>query len=252
MLKLHQKDRCFTLLFDTGPEEGLVIENAKRMGVDLKQVDAIVISHGHFDHYGGTLSVLKEIGKKDLPVYAHPEVFLPRAFKKKKLITISHLITPKDVEKAGGKVITSRDATPLWEDSVILTGEVPRKTAYEQGAPGEHRLVEGCWESTPDIIDERCLVFELEGKGLCVLTGCGHTGVVNAARHAIETTGKEKIHMKIFVLPKSKALSLALDSSLKYPCKKVSGNRMISENEALLHTNSIVFNACSIDVAGGP
>ncbi len=64
-IRLHHGDETSTILFDTGPDEGLVVDNAKRMGVDLTEVEAIILSHGHYDHYGGTLSVLDAIGKQD-------------------------------------------------------------------------------------------------------------------------------------------------------------------------------------------
>ena len=69
-----------SILFDTGPDDDLVVDNAKRLGIDLSEVEAIIISHGHFDHYGGVVSVLDAIGKTDLPVYMHPAMFEPRAF----------------------------------------------------------------------------------------------------------------------------------------------------------------------------
>lgn len=90
LIKLHVDGNIHTLLFDTGPDDHLVVDNAKRMQVDLTEVEAIVLSHGHFDHYGGVLSVLDAIDKKDLPVYTHPELFLPRAFQKNELIKVSY------------------------------------------------------------------------------------------------------------------------------------------------------------------
>jgi len=145
LLKLYRNNERFTILFDTGPDDGLVVDNAKRMGLDLSEVDAIVLSHGHFDHYGGTISVLKAIGKKDLPIHVHPELFLPRAFGKEDLIKVSYNITIEDVEAHGGKVIESTGVSKLFNDSILVSGEVPRKTSYETGDPAEHRLKNDSW-----------------------------------------------------------------------------------------------------------
>lgn len=194
LMKIHVDNKIHTLLFDTGPDKGLVVENAKRLNVDLAEVDAIVLSHGHFDHFGGTLSALDAIGKRDLPVYVHPELFLQRAFARKNLIPVSDVLTKEQVVQHGGKVIEHTQPISLFENSLLVTGEVPRTTHYELGNPNENRLVNGAWKPSPDIIDERCLIFHLKDKGICVFTGCGHTGVVNAVQHSQVISQIEKVH----------------------------------------------------------
>lgn len=194
LIKLHIKNETITLLFDTGPDEGLAVENAKRLGVDLSKVEALILSHGHFDHFGGTLSVLKNINKKNLPIYCHPEVFLPRAFGRKQLVKVTDKLDRDEIEAAGGKVNDSREPTLLFDGFALLTGEVPRTTSYENGNPSECRFVNNEWVKSPDVIDERCLIIKIKDKGICVITGCGHTGIVNAAQHAAELIPNEKMH----------------------------------------------------------
>lgn len=188
LIHVYKGNKKHTLLFDTGPDDGLVIQNAGILEVDLKQVEAIVISHGHNDHYGGLLSVLDEIGKADLPVYVHPELYTPRAagLPNGERIENTQQITPELIRKHKGKVMEFDQPISILDDTVLISGEVPRRTPYEQGVPGALRKYKGQWESEPQVIDERILVFNLKGKGLCVLTGCGHTGVINALNHAKE------------------------------------------------------------------
>ncbi len=197
LITLHKGDQNFKLLFDTGPDDGLVIENAERLDVSLRDVDAIVISHGHNDHYGGLLSVLDHINQPEIPVYVHPELFAPRAttMKNGEKILDTGLITPEDIAAHNGKVFEYDQPISILEDCALISGEVPRHTPYEKGVPNALRQVDGKWEEDSQIIDERILVFNLKDKGLCVFTGCGHTGVVNAANHAIELLADPNIHM---------------------------------------------------------
>lgn len=195
MIRLYQGEQYKTILFDAGPDDGLVVENAQRMGLDLTEVDAVVISHGHYDHYGGIKSVLNAIGKDKLPVYVHPEVFLPRAFKKKNLVKVSYNITIDDINQNGGEVIEHTQPVSLFDGLALISGEVPRVTTYEAGTPSEHRLKNDQWVNSPNIVDERTLMFQLKNQGVCVFTACGHTGVVNAVKHAQELYQNEPIHM---------------------------------------------------------
>jgi 7,8-dihydropterin-6-yl-methyl-4-(beta-D-ribofuranosyl)aminobenzene 5'-phosphate synthase len=188
LIRVHAKGQMRTFLFDTGPDDGLIIQNANILEVDLKTVEAIVVSHGHNDHYGGLLSVLDEIGKEGLPVYVHPELYAPRASTSADggRVENTYQITPDLIRKHKGKVMEFDKPNTILDDTILISGEVPRKTSYELGVPNALRKVGDKWESEPKVIDERILVINLKGKGLCVLTGCGHTGVINATNHAQE------------------------------------------------------------------
>ena len=192
-IRIHSDNKTHTVLFDAGPDTGLVVENAQRLGLDLREIEAIILSHGHFDHYGGTLSVLDAIGKTDLPVYIHPELLLPRAFGEKDLIYISYNLTIEEIEKHGGKVIISEKPITLFNDTLLISGEVPRITEYEVGVPDEYKLKDADWLCAPDVIDERSLIFYLKDKGVCVITGCGHMGVINATKHAMSLLQTDKV-----------------------------------------------------------
>ncbi|MDF1654821.1 MAG: MBL fold metallo-hydrolase [Coxiellaceae bacterium] len=195
LLRFHSDDKTQTILFDAGPDEHLAVDNAKRLGVDLTEVDSIVLSHGHFDHYGGILSVLDAIGKKQLPVYTHPELFIPRAFDKGELMRVSYNLTNEDVEQRGGKIVESKDPVALFDGTLLISGEVPRESEYELGSPAECRKLGDEWVKSPEVVDERVLIFNLKGRGLCVFTACGHTGVINATKYAKKITGIDDVHM---------------------------------------------------------
>lgn len=72
----------------------------------------------------------------------------------------------------------------IFNDAIVISGEVPRVTSYEQGLPDEYKYIDNEWHQSPDVIDEQCIYFKLKNAGTCVVTGCGHTGIVNAVKHA--------------------------------------------------------------------
>jgi 7,8-dihydropterin-6-yl-methyl-4-(beta-D-ribofuranosyl)aminobenzene 5'-phosphate synthase len=193
-IRIKTPHKTYTMLLDTGPDRNLAVENAKRLQLNLNDVEAIVLSHGHFDHYGGTIQILNAIQKRNLPVYTHPELFLPRAFGEKNLVYVSYTLTNEMVEKAGGTIIASAGPQLLFDDYALISGEVPRLTAYEKGMPDEHRLKNKDWQCEPGVIDERCLLFNIKNKGLCVITGCGHTGIVNATTHAMNLLNTQQVY----------------------------------------------------------
>lgn len=195
LIRVTTGERQYSLLFDTGPDEGLAVENAKRLQISLAEVDAIILSHGHFDHISGVVSCLNEIKKTELPVYTHRDTFAPRAWQLDDgQIYKSSVVTKESVHAAGGYVETNIAPKTIFDDHVLLSGEVPRHTSYETGLPGEKILLDNIWIDAPVIIDEQNVIIQLRNKGLCVFTGCGHTGVVNALRYAQALTD-ERVHL---------------------------------------------------------
>ncbi len=107
---------------------------------------------------------------------------------------MSYTLTKEQIEKHNGKVVASSGPVLLFDQIALISGEVPRQTPYEKGFQGEYKFKDMQWQSASDVIDERCLIFSLKGKGICVITGCGHTGIVNAAQHAITLLKSSKVH----------------------------------------------------------
>ncbi|HOV86364.1 MAG TPA: MBL fold metallo-hydrolase [Syntrophobacteraceae bacterium] len=182
-----------TILFDTGQGFGLV-QNALRLQKDLRRVTRLVLSHGHFDHTGGLLSFLGIHGPCD--VTAHPDVLVERF----RWMPVGSEEKPLSIGIPWHEAyLTTRGARFRWQrefaeisPNVFISGEVPRKTAFETGDPKFVVRKNGQWAPDP-FLDDYSL-FVVTPRGLIVLLGCAHAGLINILNHAVEKTGEERIH----------------------------------------------------------
>ncbi|MGW1680652.1 MBL fold metallo-hydrolase [Saccharopolyspora sp. NPDC002376] len=183
-----------TVLFDAGISPDGVVTNADRLGVDLGDIQAVVLSHGHHDHTGGLLGVL-ERRRGDLPVVLHPEAWTPRRLQAGPAVVDLPRLSRRALQREGVGIVERRRPSLLVEDMILVTGEVDRTTEYERGMPAPHQRWTGTgWDHDPLVVDDQALVVHLRGRGLVVLTGCGHAGAVNILRHARRLTAVDKVH----------------------------------------------------------
>lgn len=184
------------LLFDTGFSEIGAAYNAKALGVDLSSVEAIAFSHGHMDHTGGFKSMAAAIPNKGLPVVANPAIFRsPRYLKVKKNVNVQlPSLTREGIAATGMKLVETRNPLPMADGDVLFLGEISRRTDFEKGFPIAFYQEEGKEKWDP-IEDDTALVMNLKGKGLVILTGCAHSGVVNTVLYAQEVTGIHTVYV---------------------------------------------------------
>ena len=184
-----------TVLFDTGLSPDGMAVNMEQLGVDVGQIEVVVLSHGHLDHDGGFPGLARLRRRSGLPLTVHPLVFSRRRFAIPdrapwELPTLSR----SALEAEGLEVIERRQPSLLLDGSLLITGEVDRTTDFEHGLPSHEAWRDGRWEPDPLILDEQALVVHVRNRGLVVLTGCGHAGAVNIARHAMRLTGVDRLH----------------------------------------------------------
>lgn len=183
------------VLFDAGLTPGGVAENMRRLSLSPKEIEAIVLSHGHFDHTAGLDGLVRALGRANLPVIIHPEFWTQRriAIPGREPFELPST-SQAALRGAGFDIVEERQPSFLLDGSVLVTGEVDRTSEFEQGFPNHQALRSGEWQPDPLILDDQAIVLNVRDKGLVVLTGCGHAGIVNIVRYARKLTGIERIY----------------------------------------------------------
>lgn len=196
LVSVRRRDATATLLFDTGISPDGMLTNADRLGIDLRQVAGVILSHGHFDHTGGLAGLSARWGAARMPMTVHPLIWTRRRLAAPEQEPVGMpTLSRHALEAEGFAVIERRVPSLLLDDCVLITGEIDRTTEFERGMPPSHQAWDGAeWRHDPLVLDDQALVVHVRDKGLVVLTGCGHGGAVNVVRHAMRLTGVEQLH----------------------------------------------------------
>jgi 7,8-dihydropterin-6-yl-methyl-4-(beta-D-ribofuranosyl)aminobenzene 5'-phosphate synthase len=195
LVTVYQGEDKHTILFDTGYTKVGVLHNMAQLGVNIEDIEAIVLSHGHMDHTGTLYEILNKISHT-IPLVLHPGIFQHPRYTRRPDGATS--IWPRTVVKddLNGKnvdIIESKTPVCIADDMIMVTGEVERITPFEKGMP--NALMEQNGELVHDPInDDQSIAMKLKGKGLVVVSGCAHAGIVNTLMFAQKTIGEQKIH----------------------------------------------------------
>jgi 7,8-dihydropterin-6-yl-methyl-4-(beta-D-ribofuranosyl)aminobenzene 5'-phosphate synthase len=160
LVTIEQDGRVVRVLFDAGLTPDGLIENMRRLEIAPNDIDIVVLSHGHWDHTTGMDGFVRALGRANVPVLIHPEFWSRRRL-----------------------ALPGREPVELPSTS--------------KGAPIHQAYREGRWQPDPLILDDQALVANVRGRGLVVLTGCGHSGIVNILRYVRKLTGEDRIHAVI-------------------------------------------------------
>jgi 7,8-dihydropterin-6-yl-methyl-4-(beta-D-ribofuranosyl)aminobenzene 5'-phosphate synthase len=194
LLKVYAGSEEHVVLMDAGIAATCLLHNADLLKVDLSQVEAVVLSHGHFDHFGGLTELLRRL-PEGTGLALHPDAFLQRRMK------IPAVERPVDMPaldeealtEAGAVLHRARKPSALASDLVLVTGEVERGTDFERGFPWAEAKIDGDWVVDP-FHDDQGVAVKVKDKGLVVIGGCSHAGIINTVKHAQEAAQVDTVH----------------------------------------------------------
>jgi len=193
LLEIHGSDTQKNILFDVSQSSKTILHNMEILGIPPRCVDLVFLSHCHYDHTGGLLGMVKAIEKKDLPVVGHPTLFRPHYVLEPNIrhIGIPKESYPEELGKLAQLVLIGPSFSLM--PGVISTGEVKREVPFEKTTTLNTFTEDGGKLVPDEISDDLSLVIKIEEKGIAVITGCSHAGIVNIVHQAIRLTGERKI-----------------------------------------------------------
>jgi len=192
-----------TVLMDAGVSGKCLQHNSNLMAVskavmrgvitaDVQDVESVVLSHGHSDHFGGLMTFLSGAGKK-VPVILHPGAFAERRSKHGNDYSDMVSLDESIFEQAGAVLDKRSKPSTIASDMILVSGQIERISDFEKGAPSLEAKIGGNWMQDP-FYDDQALAVHIKNHGLVVLAGCSHAGIINIVRHVCKITGTDKIH----------------------------------------------------------
>ncbi len=193
LIEIYQNGENHVLLMDAGFPTAGIQHNWRVMGFDPAVVEGVFLSHGHVDHFAALGEFLKATEKR-IPLVLHPDAFLKRAliFPDNRKVELGALPPRQALEDLGADVVVT-EKPYLLAPSLSSTGQVERVTSFEGRFPLAYAEVDGEWQPD-DFWDDQGLVAHLKGKGLVVISGCAHAGIVNTVKQAQAISGEEHVH----------------------------------------------------------
>lgn len=195
MVSITDNEIKESFLFDTGLNKNSYAHNLDVLDVEMLNISSIILSHGHFDHVGGLKVIADKLNNRKINLSFHPDALLER---KVLLLNKEEIIFPI-IDKSliysdNFDITTVTEPISIYNGRVLISGEIPRITNFEKGFPIHYSKHGEEWIPDPLIKDDISIILHVAGKGLLIITGCAHSGLINIIRYAVQLTGIRKIY----------------------------------------------------------
>jgi len=235
----HNRD-VHRIVFDTGSKKRALLFNIKALKIDLSSLEFIVLSHGHYDHTSATVELIKKARRK-VKVLVHPYAFLPKfriRKKRREYFGIPRGERKTDIEAAKGQIREVTEPTEIIP-GVITSGEIERTNPFERITWKAMTIVEGK-RVRDQVPEDQALFINVEKRGLLVIVGCAHAGIINTLEHAFRVTEVEKLYGFIggthLIRPKEDRLNETIRKLKDYDL------RLIAPSHCTGHKGMIALN----------
>jgi 7,8-dihydropterin-6-yl-methyl-4-(beta-D-ribofuranosyl)aminobenzene 5'-phosphate synthase len=193
LLRVSNREKTFTILWDTGISPNGVLVNAKRMDIDLREVSYVVLSHGHYDHFGGLQAIVEAVNKIELQIIIHEDMVKRRGTTSNKGEISEYPPFPNLEQLTPAKIVNTKEPQLIADNLACITGEIPRHTTFEKGFM-KNKIYNESWQPDPLVLDDRALIVNIKNKGLVIVSGCAHAGIINTIRYSQQITGQSKVY----------------------------------------------------------
>jgi 7,8-dihydropterin-6-yl-methyl-4-(beta-D-ribofuranosyl)aminobenzene 5'-phosphate synthase len=193
LISIYVDNIKYDILLDTAENGVSLKNNIDILNIDLKTVKSLVISHAHSDHTHGLSWVVSQLDKR-ANVIAHPDVFLSgRTFVENGISITNDCPTRETITNHGNSIVESVNPYIPENKLFAVTGQIPRTTDFEK-LEYESYLVRNGVKEFDNILDDQAIVINIKDKGLLIISGCAHAGIINTIKYAQEITAIDKIH----------------------------------------------------------
>jgi 7,8-dihydropterin-6-yl-methyl-4-(beta-D-ribofuranosyl)aminobenzene 5'-phosphate synthase len=193
LLKVTAGAEEHLVLLDAGVTPTCFFHNANVLEADLSKIESVALSHGDFDHFGALVEFLNK-ATRGIPLVLHPNAFLQRS---RNIPNVGRLDVPRldevAVKKTGVDLHKVKEASTLASDLILISGEVRRVTDFEKGFPWAEAKIDDKWVVDP-YLDDQGVAVKVKGKGLVVIGGCSHAGIINTVKYVQALAQTSKVH----------------------------------------------------------
>ena len=192
LLKVFIGSEEHVVLMDAGVSATCLFHNSNVLKMNLGNVESVVLGHGHFDHFGALSEVLKRTTER-IPLTLHPDAFLERRLNIPGGIVDFPTLDEANLRENDVELQKAKGASTLASDLILVSGEVQRVTDFEKGFPWAEAKIDDDWVVDP-FLDDQGVAIKVKGRGLVVIGGCSHAGIINMVKHLQRVARTSKVH----------------------------------------------------------